>query len=265
MQVSKKIISSIILYLIMYSVNGQVTFNPPSFTAQDSVTLVVDVSNTPMAGQTEAFIWIFSNISGGGKDGFTNTSWTSSPNTAKMTNVGTNKWQFGFIGTSMFGQSPGELKDFGFLVKARDGSKQTPDYKPYKFDPLVFTPTVLRVFPSKVDLSDVVTVNFDQTLSNDVNEQRMTPLTASVGLYKDSMVNGQLNAVQVGNDISFAVRKTDDKKWASTFIPSVSFTVPAGITIVRFRYKFTGTVLDNTGTPVNTSSSQGEQTVTSLK
>jgi len=261
----KKIIALCVLFLTLYSVNGQVTFSPSSFTALDSVTLVVDVSGTDMAGRTEAYIWIFSNTSGGGKDGFTNTAWGNSPPSAKMKNVGGNKWQFGFIGTTMFSQSPGELKDFGFLVKAQDGSKQSPDYKPYKFDPLVFIPTVLRIFPSKVDLTDVVSLNFDQTLSTDPNEQRMTPSTATVGIYKDSLDNGSTVHIQVGGNITLPVRKTADQKWSASFIPSSSFTIPAGIVITRFRYKFLGTVLDANGAPASTSSSEGEQTFTSMK
>jgi hypothetical protein len=254
-----------IFFLVLYSASAQVTFNPASFTPVDSVTLTVDVTGTPLDGKPEAYIWIFSNTSGGGKDGFTNTSWTNSPASAKMKNVGGNKWQFGFIGTTMFSQSPGELKDFGFLVKTQDGSKQTPDYKPYKFDQLIFTPTVLRVFPSKVDLSDVITINLDQTLSIDPNEQRMTPSTATAGLYKDTVIDGKAAYVQVGSDVTLPVRKTADQKWSASFIPSSSFTIPAGIVISRFRYKFHGTVLDGNGTPASISSSEGEQTFTSMK
>ena len=254
-----------IFFLVLYSASAQVTFNPASFTPVDSVTLTVDVTGTPMDGKTEAYIWIFSNTSGGGKDGFTNTAWTNSPPAAKMKNVGGNKWQFGFIGTTMFSQSPGELKDFGFLVKTQDGSKQSPDYKPYKFDQLIFTPTVLRVFPSKVDLTDVITINLDQTLSIDPNEKRMTPATATTGLYKDTVIDGKAVYVQVGSDITLTVRKTADQKWSASFIPSSSFTIPAGIVISRFRYKFHGTVLDGNGTPANISSSEGEQTFTSMK
>ncbi|HVU58590.1 MAG TPA: hypothetical protein VHD83_26190 [Puia sp.] len=265
MKHNKKIIGFFIGMLALFTVNGQVTFSPASFTPIDSVTLVVDVTGTPMAGATEAYIWIFSNISGGGKDGFTNTAWNNSPPSAKMKNVGTNKWQFGFVGTTMFGQAPGELKDFGFLVKSQTGSSQTPDYKPYKFDQIVFTPTVLRVFPSKVDLSDVVTLNFDQTLSTDINEQRMTPTTATVGIYKDSAASDGPHYVQVGSDITLPVRKTSDQHWSASFIPSSSFSMPAGVVITRFRYKFHGTVLDNTGAPSNVASSEGEQLFTSMK
>jgi len=262
----KKIIVSAILILALHAAHAQVTLSPASFTPLDSVTITVDVTGTEMDGKTDAYIWIWSNVDGGGKDGFTNTSWSNSPASAKMKNVGTNKWQFGFIGTTLFGQSPGELKDFGFLVKTQNGSNQTrPDYKPFKFDQIVFTPSVLRVFPTKVGLADVITINFDQTLSADVNEQRMTPATATVGLYKDSTAADGTHYVQVGSDITLPVRKTADKKWSASFIPSASFTVPAGITITRFRYKFHGTVLDTSGTPANVASSEGEQTFTSMK
>ena len=50
----------------------------------------------------------------------------------------------------------------------------------YKFVPLVFTPTELRVFPAQVDTSDVVSLNFDQSLATSTNEQRMTPDSVTV-------------------------------------------------------------------------------------
>jgi hypothetical protein len=255
----KKIFSFLLLSILAaYGASAQVTFSPGVFTAEDEVTLTVDVSGTGMAGATEAYIWIFSNVSGGGRDGFTNTSWTNSPATAKMTAAGTNKWSFKFTGTTMFGQTPGELKDFGFLVKAKDGSKQTPDYKPFAFDPLVFTASLLRVFPSKVDVDDVVTVNYDQTLGGTVNEQRMSPATATITMLDDAGNN-------VGAALTIPVRKTENAVWSATFIPSRSFTPAAGRKLARFRYKFNGTVRDASGAPTSVSSSEAELTFTPLK
>jgi hypothetical protein len=51
----------IMMAFAFVKVSAQVTFSPASFTAIDSVTVTVDVSGTPMAGETEAYLWIFSN------------------------------------------------------------------------------------------------------------------------------------------------------------------------------------------------------------
>ena len=234
------------------------TFSPPVFTAEDEVTLTVDVTGTPMAGQTEAYIWIFSNVSGGGRDGFTNTAWSNSLATAKMTAAGTNKWSYKFTGTTMFSQTPAELKDFGFLVKSKDGSKQSPDYKPFAFDPLVFTAVKLRVFPAKVDKDDVITVNLDKSLGSTVDEQRMEPTTVTITMLDETNT-------QVGSPLTVATRKTETNVWSATFIPSNSFTPATGRKLNKFKYKFNGTVRDVTGATVTVSSTEAEYTFVTLK
>lgn len=244
------------------------TFSPAIFTAEDQVTLTVDVSGTPMAGEADAYIWIFSNTSIDrsnaalsaqypAADGTTNTNWGDSPATAKMTAAGTNKWSFTFIGTQIFGQSPAQLKDFGFLVKTKTGSKQTQDYKPNFFDPLVFTATMLRVFPAKVSKSDIVTVNFDRSLGGTVNEQRMSPASATITAYDET-------GAQVGTALTIPVRVFASNIWAATFIPTDHFTPDAGHELTKFRYKFNGTVLDISGGTVNVSSAEQEVTFTKM-
>jgi hypothetical protein len=158
----------------------------------------------------------------------------------------------------MFGQTPGELKDFGFLVKSKDGSKQTPDYKPFAFDPLVFTPTKLRVFPSKVGVDDVVTVNFDKSLGTTVEEQRMDPTSATITMVDNT-------GAVVGSPLTLTLRKLDTNIWAASFIGSASFTPATGRTLTRFRYKFNGTVRDVNGAPANVSTSETEVEYVTLK
>jgi hypothetical protein len=249
----KKLLYFILLIGAAAAVRAQnPSFSPSSFTAEDEVTLTIDVTGTGMAGSTEAYIWIFSNPGlSGGADGVTNGSWTNSSNAAQMTAAGANKWTFKFTGTTMFGQSPAQLKSFGFLVKKKDGSAQSPDYKPYFFDPLVFTPTMLRIFPSKVGKDDVVTMNFDRTYGVSINEQRMTPTSATITVYDET-------GAQVGAPLTVPVRNVDATIWAASFIPSVSFTPGAGHTLTKFRYKFNGTILDTGGATITVSSSDTE-------
>jgi hypothetical protein len=256
----KKLLSLILLIVAGLSVNAQnPTFSPSIFNAEDQVTLTIDVTGTGMAGAVDAYIWIFSNPDlGGGADGVTNGSWGNSSDAAKMTAAGTNKWSFTFIGTTLFGQSPAQLKSFGFLVKKKDGSAQTPDYKPYFFDPLVFVPTMLRVFPAKVGADDVVTVNFDRTYGVTPNEQRMTPVSATVTVYDET-------GSQVGSPLTVSIRNTASTIWSASFIPSVSFTPGTGHKLAKFKYKFNGTVLDPSGASSNVSSSETEVVLTTMQ
>ena len=181
-------------------------FSPSTFTAEDQ-----------MAGATEAYIWLWGNAG----DSPLNTSWTNSPDAARMTAAGTNKWSFTFTATLLYGLPPAAFTNFRFLVKKKDGSAQTPDQGPFNFDPLVFVPTMLRVFPGKVGADDVVTVNFDKAYGVTTNEQRMTPTTATITMIDDAGNN-------VGSPLTIAVRKTGETIWSATYIPSLSFTPGAG-------------------------------------
>lgn len=260
----KKFLSILFFTFSAFALKAQVTFSPATFTAIDPVTLTVDVSGTPMAGETEAYIWIFSNPSASGnaalpnKDGSVNGGWGNSSDAAKLTNVGGNKWKFTFTATELFGLTPAQLKDFGFLLKSKTGSKQTPDYKPYAFDPLIFTATKFRVFPAKVGQDDVVTVVFDKTLATTTNEQRMTPTTVTVTVIDDA--NNP-----VGTPLTLTVKSMENSLWGASFIPTRSYTLPAGRKLVKFRYTFNGTVLNTDGSRITVSSMEAEVPFSDLK
>ena len=259
------ILVTIVMAFCLGNANAQnPSFSPNSFTANDEFTVTVDVTGTGMAGQTEAYIWLFSNTSTNGspsfpsKDGFTNTAWSNSPATAKMTAAGTNKWSFKLTGVTMFSQTPGELKDFGFLLKAKDGSKQTQDYKPFFFDPLIFVAAPLRIFPAKVDRDDVVTMNFERNLATSTNEQRMTPTTVTVTVFDD-------NGVQVATPKTITVKQVTSNIWNASIIPADNFTAPTGRKLLKLRYKFNGTLLDANGNAAIVTSAEAEITFTTLK
>lgn len=240
---------------------SQVTFSPAIYTAEDQVTLTVDVTGTPMAGQAEAFIWIFSNPTNGTgpqNNGTVNGAWGSSSDQAKLVAAGTNKWSFTFTGTTLFGLTPGELKEFGFLLKTRNGSLQTQDYKPFKFDPLVFTATMLRVFPAKVGQDDVITLNFDQNLAVSVDEQRMTPTTVTVTVFDQT-------SSQFGTPITLNVRSLGNKMFSSVFIPTRSYILPTGSKLTKFKYRFNGIVPSISGGTTNVSSSEVETPLVEMK
>lgn len=223
---------------------GKVTFSPATFTSEDEVTITLDVTGTPLAGTNDVYIWAFSNDGvGGGKDATTNGQWGSSSEDAKMTKTATNIFTFKFTGTTLFGQSPAELINFGFLGKAKDGSKQTPDYKPFKFDPLVFTASQFRLFPAKLDYTDMATVYFHQNLATDINLQRMTNIKVTLSFYNEA---GNV----VGSKQGVATVKESTILFSSSFIPGRVVTIPAGTKLSKFTYQFTGTVKDANGLDV---------------
>lgn len=230
------------------------TFSPSSFTAEDQVTLTFDVTGTSMAGASEAYIWLWGNAG----DSPLNTAWTNSPDAAKMTSAGTNIWKFTFTATILWGLPPANLTSFSFLVKKKDGSAQTPDKGPFFFDPLVFIPTMLRVFPAKVGAKDVVTVNYDRSLGATADEQRMTPVSATITAFNEA-------GTQVGSPLTISVRTFAKDIWAATFIPSARFNPGSGHVLKKFKYKFNGTVLNTSGVPVNVSSSEAEVTFTDMQ
>ena len=249
-----------LLYLILFVGAGLAVkaqnpvFSPSSFTAEDQVTLTFDVTGTGMAGASEAYIWLWGNAG----DSPLNSSWTNSPAAAKMTAAGTNKWSFTFTATVLWGLPPAALQNFRFLVKKKDGSAQSPDQGPFNFDPLVFVPSMLRVFPTKVGSDDVVTVNYDKTYGVTANEQRMTPTSAVITMVDDLGNN-------VGSPLTLTVTKTGETIWSASYIPSTSFTPAAGRKLFKFRYKFNGTVLDPSGATITVTSSETEVTFTVMQ
>jgi hypothetical protein len=240
----KKFLLSMLFSLCSLWAFSQVTFSPASFTAEDEVTITLDVSNTPLAGLNDIYIWIFSNDGvGGGKDGLVNGQWTNSSEAAKFTKVATNKFTFKFTGTTLFGQSPAELINFGFLAKTKDGSKQTQDYKPYKFDPLVFSPSQFRIFPAKLDQTDMATVYFHQDLATDQNLQRLFDIKVTITFY-----DGANN--QFAQRTGIIAKKESDKLYSYSFIPEKLITLPAGTTLSKFSYQFSGNLKDANGANV---------------
>lgn len=242
----KRIILSLILTLSTAFAFAQVTFSPATFTAEDEVTITLDISGTGMAGQSDVYLWMFSNDGvGGGKDALTNGQWGSSSESAKMTKVSANIFTFKFTATILFGQSPAELINFGFLGKSKDGTKQTADFKPYKFDPLVFTPNQFRVFPSKLDQADMATVYFHQNLATDQNLQRMFDIKVTISFYNET-------GAVVATRNALVATKESATVFSYSFIPDRLITLAAGTKLAKFSYQFTGSVKDATGANVTT-------------
>lgn len=137
--------------------------SPRLFTAEDKITITVNVAGSPLDGIDPLYIWAWVP----GCCGANNGDWTNSNEANKMTKVSANVWSFSYTPTTFYGKTPAEIGEIGFLVKAKDGSggKQTQDFTS-KVESLVFTPKKFRVFPSQFTQNDVITIIYDQKLDD---------------------------------------------------------------------------------------------------
>lgn len=240
-----------------------ITITPNTYTAEDEVTLTIDVSSVAsLAGKTDLYLWIWAN--GDNPSGYTLTNglsngvWGASLPAAKFTNKGNNVFEYKFTGTSMFGLEPGKLKHWQFLAKTIDGSGQSPDSRKYEFEPIVFTPVPFRVFPNKLSASDVTTLYFHQDLAPTVAEQRMTPKTVSVTLYDQG-------GIKIGDVKTWNLKSEGNKVWSYSFIPNFVWTVPAGKIPSKLGFHFDGTGKDVNGNTVNITGTNSEKSIEALK
>lgn len=236
---------------------GTITISPTTFTAEDDITVTIDVTGTPMAGEAEAYIWTWCNKEAAGyieRSAVFNTDWGNSELNSKMTNVGPNKWSFTFRGTDAYGLTPAQLKHFQMLAKSKTGSKQTADSPKFPFDPLVFTPSQSRTFPAKFGQDDAVTLYFHQNLATSPDTERMTPTEFVISFYNQS-------DVQVGSEITVAAFNEGNSMYSYSLIPARAVTVPVGSSLKKIRYKVKGTVLDVNGAPANVETETFEKTI----
>jgi len=217
---------------------------PSSFTAEDVVKVIVDVSNVPnLAGKEPLYIWTWDP----GDPAPGNGGWDNSNEARKMTKEGPNKWSWTFTPTQFYGKSPAEVTKISFLVKAKDG---TGDLKTSDIiltvAPLVYVPNVFRTFPKVVGQNEVITVYLDQSLATDVTTQRMSPAQARISLWNGNTM------VDVEKTVNVVLRS--DRLYSYTFLPSKLFTIPAGTTITKMRVTFKGTGKDDSGNTINVES-----------
>lgn len=143
--------------------------SPSSFTAEDQITITFDLTGQALgSGGEDVYIWGFvpgccgSPLNDQGGFGFGN----SNP-LAKCTRIGTTqKFTYTLTPTTYMNKTAAQIgAQFGCLAKNQNGSRQTQDFI-FAVDPLTFTPSVFRPFPSKFTQDDVVTFFMDKNLLN---------------------------------------------------------------------------------------------------
>lgn len=240
-----------------------VKFTPASFTAEDEITFTIDVSGTPLAGMTDLYFWNWANGGASGytkKDGITNGVWGASLPASKMTNKGNNIFEYKFLPTAMYEFEPGKLLHFQFVIKTVDGGAKISeqDSPPYLFEPIVFIPIPFRVFPNRLNAEDVATIYFHQDLAPTTAEQRMTPKTVTVKLFDEG-------GTQIGADKVWNLKSEGNKVWSYSFIPNISWAIPAGKKAAKFSFHFDGTGKDVNGNTVTVTGTTTEKNIDALK
>ncbi len=171
------------LFLMVYAVKAQncgnatYTTTPAVFTAEDQVTINIDLAGCPglagTAGSPGAvYLWLFNN----GADAIGQTgTWLNSPETFRATYTGTfGKYTYTFTPTILFGKTSAQIgTSMGFLAKTKTGAPQTVDLT-LAIEPLVYTPVAIRSFPVKFTQDDIVTFYFDQNFTGVPSTLRST-------------------------------------------------------------------------------------------
>jgi hypothetical protein len=180
----KKILGTLLLAIVSISfanAQAKATISPSRFTAEDRITITIDLNGTTLGdGGEDVFIWGFVPGCCGSplndQNGF---GWGNSNPAAKFTAIGGKKYTFTLTPTSYMNKTAAQIgSTFGFLAKNQSGSRQTADFT-FPVDPLTFTPSVFRVFPSKFTQDDVVSFFMDKNLL----DASKTALKATTDVY----------------------------------------------------------------------------------
>jgi len=232
-----------------------VTTIPSSFTAEDQVKIIIDVSNVPNLKDKEPlYLWTWEPSEPAPGNG----SWDNSNEGRKLTKEGPNKWSITITPSSFYQKSPAEIKQISFLVKAKNGNgdAKTDDIH-LTVAPLVFVPSAFRTFPKIVGQNELITFYLDQSLASDITTQRMTPTQAKISLWSTSGaqvdVEKTVTVTQSGNLFTYS------------FLPTKLFTIPNGVTIAKMRVIFKGKMKDANGNDVDVESPAFEYGFDDLK
>ncbi|HMJ47802.1 MAG TPA: hypothetical protein VK498_10750 [Ferruginibacter sp.] len=256
----KKIFSTIISLVMLASASAQtsgavVTTIPSSFTAEDVVKIIVDVSAVGnLVGKEPLYMWTWFPSEPAPGNG----QWDASDESRKMVKESANRWSVTFKPTDFYGKPPSEIPQIKFLVKAKNGNgDQKTDDIILNVDPLVYTPSVFRTFPKVVGIKEIITAYLDQNLATDLTTMRMLPDSAEVSLF-----NG---GTQVGTTKKVALRNEGSKVWAFTFYPPSLFGVPANSVVDKIRIKYKGRGTDVNGSTIPAESPVFEKGLDDLK
>lgn len=152
----KKIILGFIFLSIAFVSFGQgkisaMWSSPAAFRADEEVTLFFDVSGTQLEGDAgPLYLWTWNPSDPAAGNG----AWDNSPEHMELDHVEGNIWSFTMTPTVFYGKSVEEITQIFGLLKTKDGSKKTDDFKEENgdaivlFDFSVMENEIVRVVPA---------------------------------------------------------------------------------------------------------------------
>lgn len=236
----------------------------------ENVTITFDVTGSAVDGLTEVYIWSWSPQLNPSEmllcyEG-TSASWGSISPNAKLTPVPGQPKKFklslpmtvkrGGVNVTFnniaevfgVGDQPGKIKEFGFLLRSQDGSKQTPGDMATKVSlmPLEFEASYFRTFPAKVSSSDVVTAYLNLSLIESGEDQKL----AIAGNFKAEVSLFSTAGQKLLTTSALPTSYTSQGEYSCTFLPAMLGTLPTGISISsvgKCQIVFSGEVLSQGG------------------
>lgn len=228
------------------------------------VTIIFDATGTPMAGETEAYLWSWAEGGAGNMD-ICGPDWGAIYPSAKLTPVEGQPNKFQLVlpyttevkGTTitfnnfadLFSTSiaPGKLLRVGFMLRSLDGSKQTNgDFAcDLRLSPLTFSDNEFRTFPSTVSVKDVVTAYLNPALSASLQVKIMQDVAVKLSFIDAT------GAILYEMPEYVATVKSEQGAWKYSFLPEKLVTLPAGkqiSDIEKFKAEFKGFLKKTDGT-----------------
>jgi hypothetical protein len=234
----KKLLLHILFIMGAAALYAQPTYtvSPPVFTAEDEVTITVDVTATTLAGHT-GDVWMWAWIAEGCSascDAPTNVNPAggASSEKAKMTRVSANVYAITFVPSAFYAKPPSEIRKIGFKLKSADwgDGKQSDTDVLINVEPLVFTPKVNRIFPTKVTQDDIVTLYLDQSVAT------APGLKYAPGNFKATIMAYDEDDTEIGKIENAAMVKSGEGLHYIRIMPSFNF---GRSDIHAIRYRFT--------------------------
>lgn len=247
---------SFLLTLVSFLSFAQViSTQPASFTAEEKVKIIIDVTGTSVAGIEPLYIWTWAPneppIPGG------NGQWTSSNDSLKLTKEAENVWSITMVPVNFYKTTAAKVSQISFLVKAKDGSgspeKKTGDLS-VKVDPIAYKDSLIRAFPSKFTEKDIVAFYYNRALEKNKPMKSVGATDAgkdsiyvfaevkvknTAGVESNTYKYALTTPALVGtNEALKATNIAGTELYRIRFIPRKFFNIPDGETITKIKVQF---------------------------
>jgi 1,4-alpha-glucan branching enzyme len=117
---------------------NQITISPAVYTANTSITVTIDATGTCLAGVPALEMWLFSNVG----EASTNNAFCGAPPTEPAaTSLGSNRWSFTFVMTSIVAQPAASFTSFGVIFKTGNACGTGPGGNNLQTQDIILTPS----------------------------------------------------------------------------------------------------------------------------